>query len=268
MPQVAIYEAFPSRETVLSDRPAIDLCYVILGLNDEAAATQMLLGATPTVYRGMLRQSAQLKQVAPDVFECSVRYGGWKLPEAGDWKWEFDTAGANQKITQSLGTLNAYAPPGSTPPDFKGAIGVTDDAVEGCDIVVPQFKWSETHQIDQSECTWTYSQTLFALTGTTNKALFRGFYSGWVLFLGAKGSASAKNPSLVELTFQFAAQQPVNNQTIGTIAGIHKDPWAYLWVRYGTKQDNNANKLVKLPTSVHVEQVYQSGDFSQLGIGN
>ena len=60
----------------------------------------------------------------------------------------------------------------------------------------------------------------------------------------------------------------MTNQTIGDITGIAKAAWEYLWVRYGTVQDTDAKKLVKRPTSVHVEQVYNSGDFSQLGIGD
>ncbi len=267
-PLLSIYEAYPSRETLLADKPSIDLNYIIVGTSDDTVATAFVLAGTPTAYRNLLRQSAQLKQVAPDVYEAKVRYGGWKLPESGDWKWEFDTTGGTQKITQSLGNVNKYAASGATAPDYKGAIGVTDDSVEGCEIVVPQFKWSETHQLDASEVDWTFSQTLYNLTGMTNADGFRGFSAGQVLFHGAKGSASAKNPDLVEITFSFAASRDVTNQTIGDISGNAKKAWEYLWVRYGTVQDTDAKKLVKRPTSVHVEQVYNSGDFSQLGIGD
>ena len=41
--------------------------------------------------------------------------------------------GGTQHITQSIATIQKYAPPGKTAPDFKGAIGVTHDSVEGVD---------------------------------------------------------------------------------------------------------------------------------------
>ncbi len=265
---LTIYEAYPSREMTLSEKPGIDLCYIILGTGDDTIARSMLLAATPTAYQNLLRQSASLKPVAPDVWECSVRYGGVKMPEKGDWRWEFDTTGGTQKITQSKENVHNYAPSGKTAPDYHGAIGVTDDSVEGCEIVVPQFKWTETHQLDASEVTWDYSQTLYDLTGKTNADDFRGFSAGQVLFHGGKGSQSAKNPDLVEMTFSFSASRDATDLQVGDIDSIAKKAWEYLWVRYGTVEDTDAKKLVKRPTSVHVERVYDSGDFSQLGIGS
>jgi hypothetical protein len=265
---LTIYEAFPSRETTIGERPSIDLNYVILGTRDDVVARSFLADYTPTVYSSLLRQTLQLKEVAPEVWECTVRYGAMKMPEAGDWKWEFDTTGGTQKITQSKQNIGNYAPAGKMAPDFKGAVGVTEDSVEGCEIIVPQFKWSETHQLEATVATWEYSQTLYNLTGKTNIEEFRGFGVKQVLFMGAKGSQSAKNPDLVELTFSFSASVDAVNLTIGDVTSIAKKAWEYLWVRYGTVDDTAAKKLVKRPTSVHIERVYDSGDFSQLGIGS
>ena len=205
-----------------------------------------------------------MKEVAPEVWECSVKYSSNKEPEKGDWKWEFDTTGATQKITQSKQNVGNYAPAGKTAPDFKGAIGVTDDSVEGCEIIVPQFKWSETHQLDADVVTWAYSQVLYQMTGKTNLGAFRGFAANQVLFHGAKGSQSGKNPDLVELTYSFAAGLHAAALVVGDINGISKKAWEYLWVRYGTVDDYNAKKLVKRPTSVHVERVYDGADFAGL----
>jgi hypothetical protein len=176
------YEAFPSRETTIGERPSIDLNYIILGTRDDVVARSFLADSTPTVYSNLLRQTLQLKEVAPEVWECTVRYGAMKMPEAGDRKWEFDTTGGTQKITQSKQNIGNYAPAGKTAPDFKGAVGVTEDSVEGCEIIVPQFKWSETHQLDAAVATWEYSQTLYNLTGKTNIKEFRGFGIKQVLF--------------------------------------------------------------------------------------
>jgi hypothetical protein len=268
MSAITMFEAFPSRESTVGDKPSIDLNYIIIGSRDDTFVRAFLSASTPTVYGNLLRESLQLKEVAPEVWECTVRYGAEKQPEKGDWKWEFDTTGGTQKITQSKENIHNYAPAGKTAPDFKGAIGVTDDSVEGCEIIVPQFKWTETHQLDAATVTWEYSQVLYDLTGKTNQATFRGFGAGQVLFHGSKGSQSAKNPELVEMTFSFAASRDAEGLVVGDITGIAKKAWEYLWVRYGTTDDYTAKKLVKRPSSVHIERVYDSGDFSTLGIGS
>jgi hypothetical protein len=264
---ITIYEGFPSRETTTGEKPSIETNWIILGTSDDQYARQFLAAFTPTVYSNLLRESLHLKEVAPECWECTVRYGTNKEPEKGDWKWEFDTTGGTQKITQAKQNIANYVAAGNAP-DFKGAIGVTDDSVEGCEIVVPQFKWSETHQLDAAAVTWSYSQTLYAATGKTNQAAFRGFGVKQVLFHGAKGSQSAKNPDLVEMTFSFAAGMDATGLVVGDINGIAKKAWEYLWVRYKQTDDANAKKLVKRPSSVHVERVYDSADFSALGIGN
>jgi hypothetical protein len=114
-------------------------------------------------------------------------------------------SGSFTVVSTVIGLVGNYAPEGKTAPNFQGAIGVTDDSVEGCEIIVPQFKWTETHQLDAAVVTWEYSQVLEDLTGKTNENAFRGFGPYRVLFHGAKGSQSAKNPDLVEMTFSFAA---------------------------------------------------------------
>jgi hypothetical protein len=62
--------------------------------------------------------------------------------------------------------------------------------------------------------------------------------------------------------------QPTTARKDGDLLTVTKKAWEYLWVRYGTVADDYAKKLVKRPTSVHIERVYDSGDFSKLGIGN
>jgi hypothetical protein len=46
-----------------------------------------------------------------------------------------------------------------------------------------------------------------------------------------------------------------------------KAGWDYLWVLYKQKEDDGAKILASLPKEVHVERVYEEGDFDALGIG-
>ncbi len=181
----------------------------------------------------------------------------------GKWSYSFSTSGGTQHITQSKGTL-AFAPAGQTAPDYESAINVGKDDVQGVDITVPIFKWTETHTLPIAAVTPQYKLILFDLTGKVNQAAFRGFGIYEVLFEGVEGSI--KSGEDWELTFHFTASPTVENQTIGDITVTGKHGWDYLWVRY---QDAiSENTKVRQPAAVYVETVYESGDFSKLGLGH
>src|SRR5262249_36297567 len=159
-------------------------------------------------------------------------------------------------------TVNAYAPPDEDPPDCQGAIGVNNDSVEGTDITIPVYNFKETHYIPVAFITPAYKTILFYLTGKVNVLPFEGFAPGEVLFMGASGSQRGQEDW--EITFSFAASPNVTGLSIGSISGINKKGWEYLWVRYQDAEDEDT--LVKQPSAAYVEQVYPYGDFSLLGI--
>lgn len=172
------------------------------------------------------------------------------------WPWH---------LTQSLGTIGSYAAPGRTAPNFRGAIGVTPDAVEGIDVTVPVYHFSETHVIPSSLVTLGYKAALFFLTGRVNGSPFKGFAAGEVLFLGASGSKRGADDW--EISFKFAASPNAVGLSVGNITGISKAGWDYLWVRYEDAEDTVAKALVKRPVAAYVERVYPWGNFASLGIG-
>ncbi len=86
-----------------------------------------------------------------------------------------------------------------------------------------------------------------------------------MLFLGASGSKRGND--LWELQFRFSASPNKSDIQVGEITGIAKKGWEYLWVLYVEDVDESAKSIVKKPIGVHVEQVYENGDFSLLGIG-
>src|SRR5207248_1374699 len=119
------------------------------------------------------------------------------------------------KITQSLETVASYAPPGFTAPNFQGAIGVSEDKVEGVDITIPAFQFSETHRFIDALVGGFYKQTLFQLTGRFNNAPFKGFATGECMFMGASGSK--RGDEKWTITFRFAGSQNATGITIGDI---------------------------------------------------
>jgi hypothetical protein len=89
-----------------------------------------------------------------------------------------------------------------------------------------------------------------------------------VLFHGGKGSASTKDTTLIEITYTFEQSDDVKAQTIGDITNVAKAGWQYLWVQYQETHDESAKSFARQPVGVYVEKVYESANFTLLGIGN
>lgn len=256
-----IVEKYDSREaTVGIDSPSVDLQFMVLGTEDDLEVRLLVESAIPAFYAGLSFQSYHISHQGGGIWEASARYGRKDPKETGASSFSFDTGGGTVHITQSLGTVASY---GTDAPDFKGAVGVNSDSVEGTDITVPVYNFTETHYIPVALITNAYKGILFALTGRVNILPFRGFTAGEVLFLGASGSQRGQEDW--EITYRFAASPNAINLTVGDITGIAKEGWQYLWVRYEDAEDEHT--LVKHPSAVYIEQVYLYGDFSLLGIG-
>jgi hypothetical protein len=249
---------------VLSDKSA-ELTYIVRGTTSDSSARSALLSNSPTLHNGLSRDDAEVEEIAPSSWLGIVRYASSDQapPQVGESSFSFETRGGTQHITQSLSTVGTYAASGYTAPDFGGAIGVQSDGVEGVDITVPVYTFSETHYFDTISTA--YKSTLFYLTGRTNSGAFKGLDAGEGLFLGAAGSKRGDDPW--EITFAFAGSPNVTGLSIGTITGIAKNGWDYIWARYAEVEDATAKMLVRKPIAAYVERVYREGDFSALGIG-
>lgn len=258
-----IRERYDSRESTAGvESPSVDLIYIVEGTEDDAAVRTLVESTIPALYAGLLFQTYHITHQGGGVWEVSVRYGKQEPKETGESSFSFDTGGVTSHITQSLATVSRHAPSGMAP-DCQGAIGVSTDSVEGTDITVPVYNFTETHYLEIAAVTGAYKAALFHLTGKVNNTSFKGFAVGEVLFLGASGSQRGADDW--EITYRFAASPNVTGLAVGPITGIAKKGWEYLWVRYADAEDQNI--LVKQPIAAYVEQVYELGDFSALGIG-
>ncbi len=138
---------------------------------------------------------------------------------------------------------------------------------------MPIYNFSETHYLTVEQVTPEYKGTLFQLTGKVNNATFRGLAAGECLFLGASGTLHGTETDTEttgdwEITYRFAASPNKTGITIGSISGIAKKGWEYLWVRYADVEDMDAMAMVKRPVAAYVEQVYEDADFGLLDIGS
>lgn len=197
--------------------------------------------------------------------------------DPGQGRYTFRTSGGSQHILYSKGTeakYGAFKGVGVTPgvaPDHHNAIGVTGHgAIEGCDIVVPVYEFSETHLVPSSNVGDAYKRTLFTLTGKSNGQSYKGLDPGECLFLGAEGERQGRTGDW-EISYSHAGSPNVFVKVQGIAwpgpEGIEKRGWNYLWVQYEDFDDTDAKSLAKKPIGAYEERVYDDGRFADLGIG-
>jgi len=262
-------EQIDSRSWTTGESASVTLKYILEGTSDDLTAKLLVTNSTATEYDGLVRQSIELEPIEVNTaagsgkWSVTVKYGPRPAPsETGESSFQFDTGGGTMHITQAISTVQRYAPAGKTAPDFGGAIGVTHDNVEGVDVTIPVYTWSETHYLPDAQVN---KAAYYALTGKVNNGGFKGCAAGECLFLGASGSKRGSDDW--EITFKFAASPNRTGISVGPISGISKKGWEYMWVRYADSEDAAAKAIVKKPVAVYVEKVYEEGNFASLGIG-
>lgn len=177
--------------------------------------------------------------------------------------YSFDTTGGTVRVTQSKETVESVGPLGGLVPNFKQAIGVTKDGVEGTDVVVPSLKWSRT--VGRAGVDLPYLRTITNLVGKTNDAEFYGFPAGTTLYLGASGNFAQGEGWTI--THQFASGENKGSIDVGgDITVASKKAWEYLWVAYDKEVVDD--KVAPQPYAAYVERVYDEGNFVLLEIGS
>jgi hypothetical protein len=257
-----------SRSFTIARQSVRELRYTILNTDDEQEVQALLESTAPPVYGGLELDGLQVEAVwADEGAETGVWVGYARYVRAEDTdEYTFDTGGGTAHITQALETIASYAPSGMTAPDTGGAIGATSDRVEGADIIVPAFNFTETHRFSNAAVLAGYKGVLFNLTGTVNDDTFRDFASGEALFLGATGSRRGFDDQW-SITFRWAASPNQSGLSFGGMTGISKLGWDIFDIAYKEFEDSFSMTLVQRPVGLQVHRVYRFGDFSLLNIG-
>jgi len=251
----------------ISTQPGSAVCHFVLsGTTNGLVAKTLAVGYSPVLYENLVRQNIEVACQGFDVWYVDVTYGPIPPPEEGEFKWTFDTTGQTQHITQALEHITEYAD--GPKESHGGTIGVTENGdIEGVDVPCAGFKWTENWQLLLASYGWTYSTILGEITGSVNSTAFRGFDADTVMFMGATGSQSTKDPLLLDITYSFEHSKSVTGQTVGPIPAVAKKGWEYAWVEYVTTPGAVAKRLLRTPRQVNVERVSYREDFAVLGIG-
>lgn len=272
---IAVTEEYDSRPQSYGLNPSAELRYLVTGTNDEAAAIAAV-NAVVTPYGLLWPNQIDLEPMDAYIggfkmFRASVQYGpvpgglgvgeGEELPT-----FTCDYSGETAKILQGLAVVNTYPAPGEPAVNFKGAINVTSDGVEGVEIEVPVFTFSLSISIPTSLFTTSYQASVARITKSVNSHNWRGFAPKEVRFDGM--AVSGTYGERTSMTYRFSVSPNATDLTIGDITGITKAGWDYLWCYYWEDEDTTAKMMIKKPRQVNVNQVYPLGNFLALGLGS
>lgn len=272
---------------------SVTLKWIALYSYDEKAVYTGLQLVAPTRWDGLRRSKITLDPQGGGVWFGSVEYA-WTAqtqgspdappnPAGGDPlgpEWSFDGTAADVHITQSIKTVSKTARPGVFPgnvaPNYKQAIGVTQDRVEGVDIKTPKLEISLT--LTFPFLTLDRIRIWSLLAGRTNVAPFATFQAGELLYLGPP--VSIQPGQLCKVTHKFVGGKnltlPKDKADLTIVPesaprandGLilpAKRAFDYVWCAYA--DEVNPGKLVQTPVAAYVEQVYREADFNHLLLG-
>ena len=260
--------------------------YATQALALSAALADVLLtyGSATVDGLGLTAYTVDPDSERDSMWEVELTYGnpsGTLTPTPGTEVNTFDTTGETKHILQSRKTItrkarNDFEAIPRPAPDFKGAINVTADSVEGCDVIAGALRESVTKQFDVADVDEAFKAMLATMTGTVNMYPFRGFAAGEVLFLGATGQKRGTGNEPWEITFNFAITPNATNVVVPEDADPTDDltinigdieGWDFLWFRFSLVEDTTGQAMTQRPTHAYVERVYRRTNFALLGIG-
>jgi len=259
--QLIVQPIGTERSHLSSDETTRELAWRFTGLETILEAEQAALLEAPEPYNNLIIKDLDAQEVSYQVWDVTVFYGRWEEkdePEEGTAEVQITIAGETEHITHAKEHIKTYP---ADADEHDGAIGVTGDgSVEGADIIVPKYSWVEIYHMSDAAFTVAYRKKVKSLVGKTNAAEFKGFAANEVLFLG--GGASKKGKELWRVEFQFIQSDNVEGLAIADILNIVKKGHELLWVKFADEEDT----AVPQPEAVHIERVYDEGDFGDLGL--
>jgi hypothetical protein len=264
---------------------------------DEQAAFNALINPAavpnicPAVYDGQRRTKVALvERISRGRFKFQVDFELADSDKSDDdqkavdeWTVSFSTTGAQAHRTRSLGT-KFFSQAGRVAANddyFLNGIGVRADdenvGFDGVDIIVPQLRFNIDVKLSQTTLKMSYINKVKTLTGKTNNASFPpqsgGFYddsfaAGEVLCEGIEGSSRLAGDSTISIAFSVSENKP--NLQVAPGITVAKDGWEYVWLwdekAVLAMAEINKKYVIPVPKYAMVEKVYESADFSILGL--
>ena len=267
---ITMNEAARSSRIETISNEVIPVEYDLFGSTDKFAIEAHIKANAPSTVGGLPITGITLENEDgfEDAWRATVTYSDLPIIETdiGDTLESFQTGGSSSRIFAALEHIASYGTgvPDAVIPDHHGAINVTEDRVEGTEIVIRSYAFTIRKKYESSSIDGTFKGHLFQSTGKVNHATYMGFAKGELLFVGANGTQQTQDTW--EIDFSFMASPNETDLEIGDITVSAKEGWHFLWVEFEDVEDATANRLVKRPLAAHVERVYQYHDLSVLGL--
>lgn len=269
---LTVDERFKSRRCEEGANPWEEREYLVINAATDNDARVAVSTYAPTTVPGrsgssivvtLGRVSIAVTPLGGTLYDATVRYAAGTI-EPGNTTTRFRTSGGTQHVASSR-AARRYGNPAAVIGDTGTLIGVQDDGtIDGLDVAVPVFEWSERHILSPATVTQAYIDTLYALTATCNNAPFRSRQAYEVLFLGCEGEQ--RRYGNWELDFTFAASPNATNLTIGQLTSILKRGWEYLEQRTRRTLDAQNRPTLRID-AVYVHEIFPAANFAALGIG-
>lgn len=300
---IEVVEQPGTRSISKGERYAQEWTYRVFTTLDAREAETALLSKIPAMREGLLFQSiTQTEETTSGIWTFKVQYGDTETRATRDLKPEatqggeggkpggggggggdeqevsssthFDLSGESTHINRSLKTIARY-PKGA--PDYRQAINVTDESVDGVDVETGILTWTEPVEIPAAKVTRGWAKKLGQMYYGINDKPFRGYQRGEVQFRGGTGERIGAK---WKFNFRFASRFNEVNTPIGLFAAgvgpvvgagvtieheVSKNGWDYLWFQYEPTVDKT--RLVVAPTACYVEQIFHYRDFDHLQMG-
>lgn len=283
---VRITETWNSRDLGLELGGADAMAeFAITGTTNELEAYAACLAEVPPRFHDLSFKSLKLKPLGGPNWVATVTYGisttGQQVPsQAGppgsqpppppppaetdaltdEDGVSFSTRGGTVKVFTSLNTVHRISLNDEPPPDFEGKIGAKG---EGCEVFDGKLQF--TLKRNFPAVSMRYVKTLADLTGLVNEGTWRYFGDSACLFLGADGEYAGPKGWAVSFQFDVARSTPIRDPGTGeVIPNVTLPPHHYAWTL--AEKRESQGKPVEVPVAIYVEQVYEKGDFDQLGI--
>lgn len=249
--------------------PGMTMLYVVKGTTDELEVISLVRSTAPANLFGFLYRGFNYAKAGYDVWTVSVEYTTPQVsqnqpppPEPGSARISYTTKGKTEKIDTAIDQTSKHGADFVDTVDMHHAINFDGKSVNGVDRVVPTLSFVIEYTIPGASLTPTYIGLVYDLTGKINAAAWKGFGIQEVLFTGFDGAVDFGKDTT--LTFSFEAEPTQTSHSIDGSDTYDKKGWDYVWVT--TEFTIDAGSPTSKIRQVNYAQVYETGDFTLLGI--
>lgn len=187
-------------------------------------------------------------------------------PVTGAVEQRFNFQAQGGHFYTSLSTVNSY---GTNPPDFKQAINVVKvdgtPRVEGANVSPPPETFTIAFFPANASVSDAYIKGVYDLVGAVNNASYNTFAAGELMLVRCAGGIRTNADFSIEFGFSYIPN--TSSLSIGGIGPITKDGHDLLWAYFEDVEDTTNDALVKNPTAIYIERVWNRGDFTDLSLG-